>query len=439
MNSSTLFDPTGKQEEFLEALFSGKHKVIFYGGAIRGGKTYAALGGLLMLCKIFPRSKWVVCRKDLERIKTTVLPTFNNIVPPQFVKQEPTSHNSWEFKATNGSTIKFFAENIDKDKELKRFRGLEYDGIVFEETDISRKTFYMGIQRCGTWRMKERMEGKNKAPSLVICTSNPQRGWVKNDIYDKHIRGTLNPNWKYIKATVWDNLKYIGQDWIDQQKENLPAEEFSMMVEGDWNVNLNERPFFYTFKKERHTHNIDIDILPEYALWLSFDFNVNPCTCIVGQLLHDRLHIIKEYRVNGGTEELLERIKHYENYSLYITGDRSARSNSTNSRANDLNHIQRIFPSADYKFYPKSNGNHIHSRRICCSVFNSIDDSVIISRNGCPVLCGELQDAETNPQGGLKKDDRTHRNDSVDAFRYLMNAWFNTVEHIYRFKEQIPA
>jgi hypothetical protein len=39
-----------KQQEFLECVFSGSYDIILYGGAIRGGKIFAGLVAILLLC-----------------------------------------------------------------------------------------------------------------------------------------------------------------------------------------------------------------------------------------------------------------------------------------------------------------------------------------------------------------------------------------------------
>ena len=64
-----LFAPFPKQQEFLDAVFSYKYSFIVFGGAIRGGKTYALLGLFILLCKIYPGSRWAIVRKDLPTIK----------------------------------------------------------------------------------------------------------------------------------------------------------------------------------------------------------------------------------------------------------------------------------------------------------------------------------------------------------------------------------
>ena len=153
MKENILFKPFPKQEEWFEIAASGKYQFVLAGGSVRSGKTYFILAFFIFMCKLFPGAKYIVVRKNLQRIKDTVFPTFYNICPPEFLVDEPTQHNSWTAKFKNGSCIVFFAENKDRDVELKRFRGLEADGFGLEELDISYEGFMMSLQRTGTWRM----------------------------------------------------------------------------------------------------------------------------------------------------------------------------------------------------------------------------------------------------------------------------------------------
>ena len=81
MRKEVLFDPFDKQLEFLEAVFSDKFNVIMYGGAIRGGKTFAGLGALILLAKKYPKSRWAVVRTYLMTLKRNTIPSWNKIKP----------------------------------------------------------------------------------------------------------------------------------------------------------------------------------------------------------------------------------------------------------------------------------------------------------------------------------------------------------------------
>ena len=89
MDSIITLDTTDfpKQEEAFDRVLEFKeigtpgkprqvneYDVILYGGAIRGGKTFWGLGTLIIYCKMFPGSKWIVVRDSIETLKRNTLP-----------------------------------------------------------------------------------------------------------------------------------------------------------------------------------------------------------------------------------------------------------------------------------------------------------------------------------------------------------------------------
>src|SRR5258708_38682198 len=116
-----LFEPFPKQEEFIEASFSGNFTFILFGGAIRGGKTFALLAVFIVLCRIFPGSRWAIVRKDLPTIKRNLYPSWEKIKPANFITSFPQNTHTVTFK--NGSQIIFFPENDATDKDKNRWKG----------------------------------------------------------------------------------------------------------------------------------------------------------------------------------------------------------------------------------------------------------------------------------------------------------------------------
>ncbi len=451
-----VFEPFDKQLEFFKLVFSRQYKFILFGGSIRLGKTYALLGLFILLCKLFPGSKYLVVRKDLERIKNTVLPTFKKLIPSNFQKQEPTQHNGWRFVATNGSIIQFFGENADKDPDLKRFRGIEYDAIGFEEMDITKKGFEVGMERCGTWRMDERKADKEAGipipPQIAIATSNTQQGWVKKDIYDKHINGTLNKKWFYLPASVYDN-PYIDAEWIQDRKENMSPLRFKMMVEGDWEVNLNTEMFFYDFSKQKHCIKGEYEINQFEPLWFSFDFNYDPCTCIIGQKIEGYgIYIYETIQVKGGTYELCQKLKHYMHHpgGIYVTGDASggrgtsSAGNLAGGRKNtDFEIIKEELELSKRQFVLAERQNPLlsYSRDVCNRLFFSCPVFIYEDYNEQLVYDLETGQPKVGKDGeflGIIKDRDNNPQDAGDAMRYKVNAFFpNGFKDISRFSSFI--
>jgi len=450
LSSEVLFDAFPKQIEFIENCLSGDYRFIGYFGSIRGGKTFALLGLFIMLAKMFPNSRWVVCRKDLERIKTTVFPTFYSIVPESFTESMPTSHNQWTWKATNGSIIKFFAENIDKDPELKRFRGLEYDGIGFEEMDIAKKTFYKGFERAGTWRMKWRKEqikkGLQVPPSIVCGTSNPQSGWVKSEIYEPFINGKINPQWNVTISKIYDN-PHVTQEYIQGLKDTLTFIDFLKFVEGDWSVNENDKPFIHAFNSDIHVLKENVDYFKGEPILISFDFNINPTTAVLMQKIPGKgVFILDCIQVKGGTEVLCEELEWtiYHPSGIEVTGDYSGNSGSTTAGLlpggvynTDFEIIKKVLRLGTFQLINtmRVNPKHEHSRRVCNYL---LEKCPVYFNPKAKALIYDIQIGQATDQGKLRKDRDQFKMDAMDAWRYGVNAMFpNGLQDIVKFVENL--
>lgn len=419
----TLFQAFAKQTEFINAALSGNHDFILYGGSMRGGKTVAIIAFFVMLSRMFAGSKHVICRKTFARIRDTVLPTFYMIVPDQWIKYEPSNGNGWECTFHNGSVIKFYAENIDKDKELLRFRGLEYDCIGFDELDVTEKTFEIGFERSGTHRMSERQAGTYDCPYLVVASSNPQRGWVKRRIYDKWVKKQLPDRWLYLRSSVYDN-PHVTKQWIEKQKHNMSPMRFEMMMNGNWEINLNQQPFFYDFVRERHIAS-GLSIRNDLVLWLSFDFNYSPTVAIVAQMDGINIRVIAEHTATGGTQNLCQQLKRYRTHpaGIYITGDFSGSTRHTAAKNTDYEIIadELMIPPQWFVNIKTANKDFTYSRNLVNYAFLHLDIQI---DDRCEQLIGDIETGQVDDKGKLVKDRDQNCQDHGDAFRYLIDALF---------------
>lgn len=232
MTPESIFEPFEKQQQFIDAVFSGLYSYLIYGGAIRGGKTYLLLALLFSFCKIWPGSRWALVRKDLPTIKRNLLPVFNKLAPRPFVGK--INKTDWDVPCINGSKIIFFPESIKDDPDLDRWKGLEVNGILYEEiNEVQEKTLDKGIERAGSWLVPGLPEAQ-QPPPLILGTCNPAKNWIKVRVYNKWERGTLEPPWFYLPAKIKDN-PYLTAQYI-KSLENLPEPEYRRFVLGDWSA-----------------------------------------------------------------------------------------------------------------------------------------------------------------------------------------------------------
>lgn len=228
--ATLAFEPFAKQQQFIEAALSGAFKFLLYGGAIRGGKSYVGLATLILLCKLYPGSRWAVVRADLPRIRRNVMPTFDKLRPRHFVRD--VNRTTWTSTCANGSEILFIPESIRDDPEGMKWRGFEVNGFLLEEAnELARTTYDAAIERAGTWTIPGT---DRQPPSLVLLTCNPGQSWVKEEFHDPYIARRLKAPRYFLQANANDN-PYISQDLKDQWK-SLPDHVRRRFVEGDWNV-----------------------------------------------------------------------------------------------------------------------------------------------------------------------------------------------------------
>ena len=272
-NTQVLFQPFPKQEEFINAVLSGEYSFIVYGGAIRGGKTFAELALFLLLCRFFPGSRWALVRKDLPTIKRNLYPSWNKIKPTNFIK----SHNNETHTVTfnNGSQIIFFPENYTTDKQLDRWKGLEVNGFGFEEiNECQQMSLFKAFERAGSYVVPGL---KIQPKPIVVGTCNPTQGWLKELVYEPWKKGELKPNWLYIQSRIHDNLPLMEAqpDYLPSLRDNLNHFEYEVFVEGNWDVQLKTGgEFLRGFELNQHVKPLSPN--PNDVYHVSIDSNVYP-------------------------------------------------------------------------------------------------------------------------------------------------------------------
>lgn len=287
-NKNIVFkDNNKKQAEFIEAVFSGKYSVLLFGGAIRGGKTFVALAIAVLLCKIFPKSRWTVVRKDLKRLRDNTRPSLDKFLEGSgWSIKEP-----GEFTSPEGSKILFMGENFDKDKTLERFKGHETNGFIGEEvSELMEATFYKFIERAGSYVITPEPKA-GQPPPLIIMTCNPTQGWVKSLIYDKWKAGTLPPHMYYLPSYVTDNPN-LPKTYVENLK-NLPLYEYEVFVLGNWDITLKAKNAFW------HAIEPKVHIIPAFyndttTVHVSIDANTMPyCTATFWQVFPGEKRVVQ--------------------------------------------------------------------------------------------------------------------------------------------------
>jgi hypothetical protein len=280
-----IIEPTPKQLELISAALSGKYRIILFGGAIRGSKTFGMILTYFIAKRKWPGMRAVYVRKDTPTIERNTYPTFNKFNSSTIVKDKRGDNVNPRVIFDNNSELIFFGENYDRDKELNRWRGLETNWFLIDEiNELQIASLWKAVERRGTYSIP----GGNNPHSLIIATCNPSRGPIKELFYDRWENGTLPPDWLYIPAKVTDNLPFLKEnpDFLESVK-SLPRYEYEVFVEGNWNVQLKQGgEFLKNFELDKHVKPVNIDL--EGTLHISVDNNVLPYVAVsIWQLERD--------------------------------------------------------------------------------------------------------------------------------------------------------
>lgn len=186
------------------------YRYLFYGGAIRGGKTYVCLAVLISLLTKYNRAKAIVIRESLSALQSTTLSSFKKFGLKGRWKHTASSQI---FEFYNKSELIFFSEAYATDKDGDRFKGLETNFILLEQIEeLQEQTWQKSMERVGS----HYVPGVQPNP-LILSTFNPTQGWVKKMIYQPYSQGELVAPFYYQHASPKDN-KFVTQEQWDNWK-----------------------------------------------------------------------------------------------------------------------------------------------------------------------------------------------------------------------------
>jgi len=266
----------------------------------------------------------------------------------------------------------------------------------------------------------------------IRCIGN-MRG-IDNWYYQlaRKVQDGLLPTWEHFKFTADDAVKagILTQEKIDEQRAIYPEGIFLELFFCIPFINMGNR-FAFSFKTDKHVSETKFN--PEYPLYLSFDFNRNPICCAVFQHYSDRIFGIESIKLpNSDIYRLCDTIKmKYPKALLIVNGDATGQASSALVKDN-LNYYKVIRTqlnlSPNQIKIPTVNPGIAENQVLVNSMLEHY--RISLDPTNCAPLIHDLQFVEMLPDGSIKKGDREDPNqqaDSLDCFRYYLNAnfkWF---------------
>lgn len=294
-------------------------------------------------------------------------------------------------------------------EEPNNGRGRKYHRVIIDECEKAKKfeeAWKFAIQPTladyggDAWFMSTPKFGMTFFKSLAKKKDNKWNSWVFNT-YD-------NP--------------HIPKQEIDELREQMDDLTFQCEIMAQ-DIDIVDKPFAYSFNPDKHLKECSYN--PDYELYLSFDFNRDPITCICAQMINEELIVFKEYKIpNSNIYELCERIKTDFPYSVYIiTGDATGKNGSAMVK-DSLNYyliIQQLLQVSKNQIKVPTVNPSIEQNR---SLLNSVLQHGNITINPeNKHLIFDLKYVQVDDIGKIIKDRSTEaaKADLLDCFRYLVN------------------
>lgn len=346
---------------------------------------------------------WFPTYKDLSEVWAELLSTFY----PTIIKKD---EQLKQIRMLGGGVIDFWSMD-DPDSG----RGRKYHRAIIDEA-AKAKRFQ------SAWKATIRPTLTDyKGDAWFFSTPKGKNNYfftIAQDMKD-------HDEWAFFKFTSYDN-PYLDPNEITGARNQLDDITFRQEYMAE-DVDANDSPFLYAFSDITHClsgykPNENLPIV------ISFDFNKEPMTCLVGQSQHVRhLIIFDEIKVpNGSTPELCEKIiAKYPDWlgRIIVTGDASGKNRSPLVRGG-VNHyilIKKALRVKDHQMRVRgANLSHINSRMLCNSVIQNADFSIT---DNCKETILDCIYASVDEFGQLIKTIEQGRH-FFDNVRYMIDAVF---------------
>lgn len=302
---------------------------------------------------------------------------------------------------------------LDGLENFNKHRGTAFDKILVDEfRDVRENVREMLIGR---------LRGKTftklgKKHQIFYATTPPDNPRYLLELHRQNL-----PTVKFVFGSTYANRHNLPEDYISGMEATLDSETFSREVMGQLLISTGNL-FAHAFRREKHLA-INLYTADE-PVYVSFDFNVNPITCIILQINRQKVFIVDEFSLpNAEIYHLCEKV--YQKYGgriREVTGDASGMNRSSLSKLTHYDVIEKELhlPAGRLKV-SKSNPLHVKSKVLTNSILEKHPNLKIDER--CKLLIQDLEMVRMKNNGeGIDKSD-SKIGHLLDCFRYALHAW----------------
>lgn len=309
----------------------------------------------------------------------------------------------------NGAKLDFWSlDNPDSS------RGREYKRVIIDEAEKVHNLRY-----CWEYTIRPTLASL-KGDAWLLSTGKGTSTYF-HELTANHKKFE---NWAFFTAPSIENPFFPPEEAEEARLQYDPL-AFRQEILGEA-IEMADKPFCYAFQKEKHIRECELN--PNLTVYLSFDFNVDPITCLVSQFGPGWYYHLDEFRLsNSDVYELCEQIRvRYPNAFFVVTGDATglSRTVSTKGNVNNYTIICRELRLAETQLkLPSVNPPIAESRTLSNALLANYPDMRISPR--CAYLIEDLQWVQVKDDGQIDKAADSRRSHLLDCKRYMDNTFFN--------------
>lgn len=224
---------------------------VLFGGGAGGGKTTLALAWLTMQSFQYPGSRWMIGRKELKRLKQSILPSLFGLFRQWGMRKD----RDYIYRSDIGiifprtCTVKGDLESASafifmdlshqpNDPNYERLGSLEFTGAFIEEAaEVEQKAKEVVFSR-----IRYKLNEFGLIPKLLM-TCNPSKNWLYTEYYRPSKEGRLSLDRAFIQALVTDN-PYISPHYIESLKKLKDRILRERLLNGNWEYEDSDNALF---------------------------------------------------------------------------------------------------------------------------------------------------------------------------------------------------
>ena len=443
------YDPTPRQQAFHDASWNRVDR-IFYGGAVGGGKSCAALMDAIRFAANFPKIRIGMHRKSYPELEKSFIRElgkwdFGKKLAPLWHGVPPRWNKTAKILSfPNGSVIEFmYAETV---ADVTKIQGGEYQIFYFDEAALNDPRVVQ--------QLEERLRTGSRLIPVVGAryASNPggqahqyfKDYFIKPTDYGRHTfehlpEGATAPlTHMFIPAKLTDN-PYVNAEYIHALNAIPDPQRRAAMRDGDWDATAGQ--FFTQWNRARHvipaeaTFNIPLD----WQRYAGVDYGVHDAWAVIWVALDN------DARMWGYREYCLTDVQAPQQAQLILAAELAAKEPNVIHVADPSMWGQRGTPYSIADIYGlegvgllKANNDRVVGWSLCHQRLNEgpiceyhkyqkdlglwLDDTCPmfhVFESACPKF---IETVPTLPRDDIRPDDAKTRNvedHMADAWRYV--------------------